>query len=76
MAPTALELENHTRDADFNKALHGKSAQERGGLMAMMRKGAEAQKMSVEEYYKHWESQQTQEDTPEIREVSFVEASP
>lgn len=68
VAPTALEQENHARDAEFNKALHGKSAETRGGLMAMMAKGAGAKALSVEEYFKHWDNQAAKDETPEIRE--------
>jgi len=68
VAPTSLEAENHKRDADFNKAMHGQSAGSRGGLMSMMAKGASAKALSVEEYFKHWDNQASKDETPEIRE--------
>ncbi len=51
MAPIALETEDHTRDAEFNKALHGKSAEKGGGLRSLLGKDAQAQKLAVEEYF-------------------------
>jgi len=64
----SLEKEDHTRDADFNKALHGKSAQARGGFMAMLSKGSEAKAVSVDEYFKHFDNQPSKDETPEMRE--------
>ena len=69
MAPIALETEDHSRDAAYNKALHGSSAGDRGGLMAMMKKDAKAKAVSVEEYFKHWDNQAAADETPETREV-------
>lgn len=69
MSPMMLETEDHARDAGFNKALHGASAQERGGLMAMMKKDASAKAASVEEYFKHFDNQDAVNETPEMREV-------
>ena len=64
-----LEAEDHVRDAAFNKAMHGKSAEERAGFMAMMKKDAKAQKAAVDEYFKHWDNKAAADETPEIREV-------
>lgn len=69
MAPTALEQENHTRDAEFNRALHGKSAQSKGGFAAMRGKDAAAQKAAVDEYFKHWDNKPAGEETEEVRAV-------
>ena len=73
MAPTAvspgLEREDHARDAAFNKALHGKSAQARGGIAAMRSKDAVAQKAAVEEYFKHWDNKAAATETEEIRKA-------
>lgn len=68
MTPTTLEHEDVARDAAFNKVLHGKSAKAKGGLAAMRGKDATAQKAAIDEYFKHWENQATDE-TDEIREV-------
>ena len=38
MAPMALEKENHTRDADFMSAMHGKSASSQAGFSSMLKK--------------------------------------
>jgi sterol 24-C-methyltransferase len=70
MAPTALEQENLSRDADFNKAMHGKSAKSRGGFAAMSGKDTAAQKAAVDEYFKHWDNKGHEEETAETREVS------
>ena len=68
MAPIALEDEDHKRDAAFNKALHGKSAAERGGLMSMLNKNPDAHKAALEDYFKHWDAKAAAEETPEVRE--------
>ena len=73
MAPIALESEDHNRDAAFNKVLHGKSAEERGGIRSMMKKDPAAQKAAIEEYFKHWDDKAASTETEEIREVcNFV----
>lgn len=69
MAPIALESEDHSRDAAFNKALHGKSADARGGIRSMMKKDPAAQKAAIEEYFKHWDNKAASTETEEIREV-------
>ncbi|KAI9704494.1 MAG: Delta(24)-sterol C-methyltransferase [Bogoriella megaspora] len=73
MAPIALETEDHKRDAAFNKAMHGKSAQERAGLLSMMQKDADAQKAAVNEYFKHWDNKAAADETPETREARRAE---
>ena len=74
MAPVALETEDHTRDAEFNKALHGKSAQERAGLLAMMGgKDPAAQKAAIDEYFKHWDNKAAADETAETREARRAE---
>jgi sterol 24-C-methyltransferase len=75
MAPTALEQENLSRDADFNKAMHGKSAKSRGGFAAMSGKDTAAQKAAVDEYFKHWDNKGHEEETAETREVSARNSS-
>lgn len=70
MAPTALEREDKARDAAFNKALHGKSANIRGGLSAMRGKDNAAQKAAVDEYFKHWDNKDYADETDADREVS------
>lgn len=67
MAPIALENEDHARDAAFNKAMHGKSASERAGIMAMLKKDPKAQKAAVDEYFKHWDNKSAADETPEVR---------
>lgn len=69
MAPIALEDQDHVRDAAFNKALHGKSADEKAGLRAMLKKDPVAQKAAIDEYFKHWDNKAAGVETAEIREV-------
>ncbi|KAI9651863.1 MAG: pyruvate dehydrogenase E1, beta subunit [Alyxoria varia] len=67
MAPHAIEKEDHERDAAFNKAMHGKSATERGGIMSMFNKNAIAHKAATDEYFKHWDSKAAGDETAETR---------
>lgn len=53
--PTALEPENHQRDAEFKKAMHGTTASEKSGFMAWISKDKEAAKASAEEFHKYWD---------------------
>ncbi len=69
MSPTALEREDHTRDAAFNKAMHGTSAKARGGMTAMMQKDKAAQQAAVDEYFKHWDNKAAADETEETRKV-------
>lgn len=69
MAPIALEAEDHSRDAAFNKALHGISSEKRQGFMAMMKKDATSQKAAMDEYFKHWDNKDAASETAEIRAV-------
>ena len=71
MAPISLETEDHSRDAAFNKAMHGRSAEERAGFRAMLRKDPNAQKAAVDEYFKHWDNKSAGTETQETREVSL-----
>ncbi|KAL4965299.1 sterol 24-C-methyltransferase [Aspergillus stella-maris] len=73
MAPTALEQENHQRDADFNKAMHGQSSEAQGGLAAMRQKSAAAQKAAVDEYFKHWDNKAAADETEETRAARRAE---
>lgn len=66
-ALTSLEKEDHSRDAAFNKALHGQSAAQRGGFMSMLQKDAASQKAAVDEYFKHWEDKEASVETDEVR---------
>lgn len=70
MAPIALELEDHPRDAAFNKAMHGKIEQK--GFRSMISKDHEAHKAAADEYFKHWDNKSADTETLETREVGFV----
>jgi sterol 24-C-methyltransferase len=67
MSPIALEHEDHSRDAAFNKAMHGTSAKARGGMTAMLQKDKAAQQAAV--YFKHWDNKAAADETEETRKV-------
>lgn len=67
MAPT-LEAEDHTRDAGFNKVMHGKSA-EKAGFSSMFSKDSVAHKEALDEYFRHWDDKAAADETPEVREA-------
>ena len=70
MSPISLEAEDHLRDADFNRVMHGLSAKERSNFRAMLAKDPKAQKAAAEEYFKHWDNKTAASETAEIRLVS------
>ena len=65
-----LEAEDHQRDADFNKVMHGKSSQAKGGFSAMLSKDKDAKKLAVDEYFKHFDNKSAETETAADREVS------
>ncbi len=65
----ALEKEDHKRDADFNKALHGQSAVAAGGFAAMFAKDKNAKKVAVDEYFKHFDNKTAADETDADRAV-------
>lgn len=67
--PIALEKEDHERDAAFASAMHGSSAQDQGGIRAMMGKNTDAQKAAVADYFKHWDDKSAGEETEETRKA-------
>jgi sterol 24-C-methyltransferase len=69
MASNGLEREDHQRDADFNKALHGKTSQASGGIAAMFSKDKDAKKLAVDEYFKHFDNKKAENETAADREV-------
>jgi len=70
MGSIGLEAEDHHRDAAYNKVLHGKSAEQKGGVRSMLKKDPAAQKAAIEEYFKHWDNKAASTETQEIRDVS------
>jgi len=73
MSPVALEQEDHARDSAFHKALHGKSGKARGGISSMMGKDKDAQKAAVDEYFKHWDNKNADDETEETRAARRAE---
>jgi sterol 24-C-methyltransferase len=69
IAHPTLQKEDHVRDAEFNKVLHGASAEKRGGMMAMLKKDPASQKAAVEEYFKHWDNKTAEVETEETRKA-------
>lgn len=74
MGSITLESEDHSRDAAFNKVMHGKSVNSKG-FRSMLDKDHDAHKAATEEYFKHWDNKSAGTETVEIREVS-AESSP
>ncbi len=70
MAPIALEPEDHARDADFYKAMHGTSATSQRGFASMFNKDHAAHKLATDDYWKHWDNKDAATETEEVREVS------
>ncbi len=68
-----LEREDHQRDADFNKAMHGNSAQASGGIAAMFAKSSVAKQAAVDEYFKHWDDKAAKDETEETRAARTAE---
>lgn len=66
-ATPTLEHEDHQRDAEYAKALHGKSAEAKGGVAAMLAKNDDAKKIALEEYFKHFDGKTAKDETPEER---------
>ncbi|KAK3362576.1 sterol 24-C-methyltransferase [Lasiosphaeria hispida] len=64
-----LEKEDHQRDANFNKALHGKSAEATGGFAALLGKDTDAKKIAVEEYFKHFDRKTAETETEADRKA-------
>lgn len=65
MTTSRLENEDHSRDAAFNKAMHGKSSELKGGFSAMLGKDKEAQNAAVDEYFKFWDGKGAGKETEE-----------
>ena len=68
MAPIALEAEDHSRDAAFNTAMHGKTVMGKG-FGSMFKKDHAAHQAATEEYWKHWDNKEAATETDKIREV-------
>jgi len=58
-----LEAEDHSRDAAFKKAMHGKSAEERTSFLAMLKKDKTAQAAALDEYFKFWDGKEAGVET-------------
>lgn len=58
-----LEREDHERDAAFKQAMHGKTAAQDAGFMAMLKKNKEGQQMAVDEYFKFWDGKGAGQET-------------
>ncbi|SPO07324.1 probable DELTA(24)-STEROL C-METHYLTRANSFERASE (ERG6) [Cephalotrichum gorgonifer] len=68
-----LERQDRSRDAAFNKALHGNSSKATGGVAAMMKKNRAAQQEASNEYFKHFENKAAKDETAETREARTAE---
>ncbi|KAI0196410.1 sterol 24-C-methyltransferase [Astrocystis sublimbata] len=70
---TGLEKQDRERDAAFNAAMHGNSAQAAGGVRAMFAKGHDAKAAAVDEYFKHWDNKAAEVETEETRAARNAE---
>ncbi|PNH38990.1 hypothetical protein VD0004_g7863 [Verticillium dahliae] len=68
-----LQPEDHSRDAAFNKIMHGKTAQLKGGVSAMFSKDAAAKKLAVDEYFKHFDDKSADAETAADREARVAD---
>lgn len=68
-----LEKEDHQRDAQFGKALHGASVDAKGGFAAMLSKDKEAKKVAVDQYFKHFDNKSAATETEADREARKAE---
>ncbi|KAL9104647.1 MAG: hypothetical protein Q9163_000451 [Psora crenata] len=73
MAPIALQQEDHIRDAQFAKSMHGKSVDVRGGFSSMLYKDREAHKAASDDYWKHWDNKSAGTETVDTREARKAE---
>ncbi|KAK3355201.1 S-adenosyl-L-methionine-dependent methyltransferase [Neurospora tetraspora] len=69
----ALEKEDHQRDAEFKKVMHGDSAKAAGGVAALLKKNTEAQQIAVDEYFKHFDNKTAEGETLADREARTKE---
>ena len=69
MAPGALLSDDDRRDADFQKAMHGKSATSRHAFLSMMNKDHEAHRVVTDEYVQRWTNDDKHSTVEEAREA-------
>ncbi|PMD41362.1 hypothetical protein L207DRAFT_632775 [Hyaloscypha variabilis F] len=68
MPSQLLAKEDHERDAAFNQALHGQSANQKSAFMAMLSKDSKAQQVAADAYFRHWDNKDAKIETKEDRE--------
>lgn len=69
MAPGALLSDDDRRDADFQKAMHGKSATSRNAFLSMLNKDHEAHRVVTDEYVERWTNDDKHGTVEEAREA-------
>jgi len=65
---TQLEQEDHQRDAQFSKAMHG-NVNANGGFMSMLGKDKKAATAAADEYFKHWTHDGSRIETEQEKNV-------
>lgn len=50
-----LEQQDHSRDAQFSKAMHGSTGKSSSAWVAMLTKDKSAHGAAVDEYFKFWD---------------------
>jgi len=61
----APSTESQIRDREFAKALHGKTATDRAGYLAILTKNSEAQKQASSAYFQFWDEKTAKTETEE-----------
>jgi sterol 24-C-methyltransferase len=51
--------------AKFDKVLHGKTSQAKGGISSILGKDQVAQKAAVDEHFNHWDNRLAEDEAPE-----------
>ncbi|TGO52599.1 hypothetical protein BCON_0138g00170 [Botryotinia convoluta] len=61
--PVVLEPQDLNRDSAFKQALHGQTGQTNRSFMNLIHKDKNAQKLAVDEYFKHWDNKVAKDET-------------
>ncbi|KAF7858707.1 uncharacterized protein EAF02_011031 [Botrytis sinoallii] len=61
--PVVLEPQDLTRDSAFKKALHGQTGQTDRSFINLIHKDKNAQKLAVDQYFKHWDNKVAKDET-------------
>jgi sterol 24-C-methyltransferase len=68
MPSTELISYDEARNSAFDKALHGKSKESRGGMRAMMNKDNKAHAAAVDEYFQFFDNKKAEDEVEAVRQ--------